>query len=137
MKVIYRLKKGKYELAGPSIQRSIINYSKNHSLKIGITNQPDARASKYSIETDYDEMIVLFKSRSKSVIRFLEKFLIERNWEIIDNEIGGGGGPLREGPFYLYVVRKKKKVDQQKLLRVAAVIGGTFLGISLLASIKK
>ena len=137
MKVIYRLKKGKYEIASLSIQRSIINYSKNHSLKIGITSKPKSRASKYNNETNYDEMIVLFKSSSKSVIRSFEKFLIDKNWAIIDNEIGGGGGPLRDGPFYLYVIRKKKRENQLMALKAVAIVGGAVLGISLLAHAKK
>ena len=132
MKVIYRLKKDNNQNVRLRIQRSISYYSKNHNIKVGITSKPKRRASKYASETIYDEMIVLFKTSSERVIRGLEKYIVDKNRDSLDNVINGGGGPLGEGPYYLYVVTSRKSnivnaVSKVALIAVAAIFGLSFL----------
>jgi hypothetical protein len=69
-------------------------YTRSGHFKIGITNNPQARFSKgYS---DYDEMIVLYKSSSIESVSQVERDLIAHNQEIAKNVIGGGGGGIIE-----------------------------------------
>jgi hypothetical protein len=73
--------------------------------KIGITNNPHSTFSgRYA--SNYDEMIVLYKTRSIDSVSRLESYLVEHNWEVADNRIGGGGGRIGEPPYYLYIVRR-------------------------------
>ena len=72
------------------------------SFKIGITNDPNARASKYG--SDYHEMIVLYKSDSLESVSEAERDLIDHNEEITKNRIAGGGGNYGAPPYYLYLV---------------------------------
>ena len=110
----------RYELQGgwPSqltnINRRLGGFKKRSSaFKIGITNCPKKRIEQY--ENDYPkhfgEMIVLYKTSSLKNVRELEKQLIEENWddERLFNLIGGGGGKAGEGPYYLYIVRRRRK----------------------------
>ncbi len=71
--------------------------------KIGITSNPNSRASQYGDE--YDEMVVLYRTTSNRFVRKLETVLIEEYWEHCNNEIGGGGGQIGSAPYYLYIVR--------------------------------
>ena len=109
----------RYEIQGgwPSqltnINQILGGYKKHLSaFKIGITNDPENRKRQY--EKDYPryfgEMIVLYETTSLSNARKLEKQLIDKNWEDerLINEIGGGGGKPGEGPYYLYIVRRRR-----------------------------
>jgi hypothetical protein len=51
-------------------------------------------------------MIVLYRTRSIDSVSKLESHLVEHNWEVADNSIGGGGGRIGDPPYYLYVVRR-------------------------------
>jgi hypothetical protein len=77
--------------------------------KVGITNDPERRASNYGAV--YSQMIVVYKSSSEKNIRLMEAFLTEyirehRQDPRCDNINEGGGGPCGDPPYFLYVVRK-------------------------------
>lgn len=74
--------------------------------KIGITNNPHSRWSKYA--ADYDEMIVLYQSSSLESVSEVERDLIAHNQEITKNRIAGGGGNYGDPLYYLYIVLRKK-----------------------------
>jgi len=73
------------------------------TFKIGITGNPDNRAAAY----DYDEMVVLYETRSERHARDLEAILVEDYRDYCDNKRRGGAGRLSGPPFYLYVVRNR------------------------------
>lgn len=74
------------------------------AFKIGITNNPDRRASLYrSNGAVYHEMLVLYRTSSDSHVREMERFLCDYYSGCSDNINAGGGGPSSEGPYYLYV----------------------------------
>jgi hypothetical protein len=75
--------------------------------KIGITNNPRARFSN-GYSGDYDEMIVLYKSKSLDSVSRVEYDLIDHNKEITKNRIAGGGGNYGDPPYYLYIVLRNK-----------------------------
>ena|SRR5438034_11497759 len=71
--------------------------------KVGITSDPDTRALRYG--TQYDEMILVYRTSSNEHVKELERILTEYFEDDSDNEISGGGGrqaPM--GPYFLYVV---------------------------------
>ena len=73
--------------------------------KIGITSNPDTRASVFRANNSrFDEMIVLYQTRSEPFIRQLEKDLIGY-YEGCSYNIAKGKGRLSGPPFYLHVVR--------------------------------
>lgn len=52
-------------------------------------------------------MIILYKTKSPRYIKDIEKYLIDKNWALIQNQIGGGGGRLSQtGNYYLYLIKK-------------------------------
>lgn len=71
--------------------------------KIGITNHPDRRYSQ-AYADEYDKMIVIYKTTSINYVSQLEAKLIQHNWELTDNQVGGGGGANGDPPYYLYIV---------------------------------
>lgn len=73
--------------------------------KVGITNNPQARARAYGYE--YDEMIVLYRTSSDDFVRDLESALVYEYWYMNDNLTGGGGGGRGMPPYYLYIVRER------------------------------
>jgi len=74
------------------------------SFKIGITNNPDKRASLYrGSGTIYHEMVLLYRTSSDTHVRAMEVFLCDYYKESSDNVNAGGGGPGGEGPYYLYL----------------------------------
>jgi len=73
--------------------------------KVGITNNPQARAANYG--NAYDEMIVLYETRSDDHVRTMESILTQYYRGISDNVNDGGGGPRGTGPYYLYIVLKR------------------------------
>ena len=88
-----------------TLRRRISAYTRDGTLfKIGITNNPSRRKSQYEDDTDYDEMIVLYRTSSDSFQRQLEQTLIVDYWDRCDNSIQGGGGRPTNGPYYLYIV---------------------------------
>ncbi len=75
--------------------------------KIGITSDPDKRASGYrSHNSQYDEMIVLYQTASERFIRQLEQDLIDY-YEGWSYNVAKGQGRLGDPYFFLYVVRTK------------------------------
>jgi len=92
------------------LRRRVSAYTRDgvvSKFKIGITNNPRARFSK-GYSTDYDEMIVLYKSKSLDSVSQVECDLIDHNKEITKNRIAGGGGNYGEPPYYLYIVLRNK-----------------------------
>lgn len=91
------------------MRRRVSAYTRRNvvrAFKIGITNNPEARFSKHS--RTYDEMIVLYKSRSLESVSEVERDLIEHNEEVARNVIGGGGGSYGDPPYYLYIVLRNR-----------------------------
>ena len=72
--------------------------------KIGITGDPDRRAYQYG--NLYDDLVVVYKTRSEKFVRDWEWYLTCCYWGDCDNSIKGGGGKLEGPPYYLYVVRR-------------------------------
>lgn len=77
--------------------------------KIGITNGPERRFRQAYV-TNYDKMLVIYRSTSLKFVSELECELIEHNKDLADNIIGGGGGNYGDPPYFMYVVIKYKKV---------------------------
>jgi hypothetical protein len=93
-----------------SIDKSVKSLiKKKRELKIGITGRhPKNRFIEYLDKNEgWRDMVILYKTKSSNYIKDLERHLIYRHWDFIQNQIGGGGGRLSEkGIFYLYVVLK-------------------------------
>lgn len=108
MSVQYDYETGRPNEVLTTITRRVGAYTRRNLVerfKIGISNNPDRRwreAYKYA----YDEMLVLYCSASISNVSILEDLLVEQNFDLCDNLIGGGGGNIGEPPYYLYLVRK-------------------------------
>jgi len=137
MKITYRLKKGNQTEILSKIDKSIQWYSKDHDVKVGITTNPERRSSNYKNDTDYTRMVVLFKTQSSRVIRSFERDLVDYHWELIDNETGGGGGPLGSPPYYLYLVFKEERSWVEDLTNAAVTMGIGIIGTILTVSIIK
>ncbi|MDE0646379.1 MAG: hypothetical protein OXH84_09145 [Gammaproteobacteria bacterium] len=77
-------------------------------MKLGITTDPDGRASAHDSKEEWSKMVLLWETSSESKAREAERFLVERfkNSEQFENKRGGGGGAYtRDGwPCYLYVL---------------------------------
>ena len=87
-----------------TLRRRISAYIRNDSpFKIGITCDPRQRAKGYG--SQYDEMIVLYKTASKKFVDRMETNLIAKYQAYCDNSISGGGGRKGYPPYYLYIVR--------------------------------
>jgi hypothetical protein len=98
-----------HEVASPVI-RKISAYTRSNKVryfKIGITNHPRRRFNE-EYKKSYDEMIVLYKSKSIASVSQLEVDLVRHNEELADNIIAGGGGNYGDPPYYLYLVIKHK-----------------------------
>lgn len=89
-----------------TLRRRISAFTRDGTpFKIGITSDPYRRKSQYEDDTDYDEMIVLYRTSSDRYQRQLEQTLIDDYWDECDNSIQGGGGRPASGPsYYLYIV---------------------------------
>ena len=106
MVITCNIRTGRFQAVMSFLRRSISQYRRGSSqFKIGITNSPRRRAIEYGWE--FDEMVVLYKTSSSDFARDTEAILVDEYWEDCDNEIGGGGGPLGQAPYYLYIVRKE------------------------------
>ncbi len=83
---------------------ALAGYAKR--FKIGITNDPEGRASEYTRK--YSRMVVLFKTSSLTRIRNVERQMVDRyiDHPKNDNKVGGGGGDYGDSPYFLYVVLK-------------------------------
>ena len=88
------------------LHRSISQYSSwGNRIKVGITNNPERRLMEHERSNqNWQRMVVMYKSTSINNTSWLERELVERNWERVENEIFGGGGGIGEGFQYLYVL---------------------------------
>ena len=91
-----------------SLISSIAQYIRHYNnVKIGRTNNPSRRFDDHGRSSiGWNIMVVKYKTTSANYINRLEKLLIDRYRPYLLNEIGGGGGPLGDGPYYLYVLLK-------------------------------
>jgi len=85
MDITYRLKKGSFNQAMSKVDRSINFYAGDNHVKIGITCNPESRCSGYRSETNYDQMVVLYKTDLLDTVRSAEKDLVDYHWEKIEN----------------------------------------------------
>ena len=109
MDVKYSVDRGWPNRVEGMLRRRIGAFTRNSiPFKIGITNWPERRASQYrSTNPEFDEMIVLYETRTRRNAEELETRLIEHNWDRygLQNERDGGGGRHGECWYYLYIVR--------------------------------
>ena len=98
-----RIDTGHLKSALTTMRRRLSAYSSwNESFKIGITGDPESRARSY--RGQYDKMIVLYETSSRSKIKMMEATLVDEYREYCDNSIGGGGGAVGGPRYYLYIV---------------------------------
>lgn len=84
----------------------LVRFDRVKCFKIGITGDPNSRAGWYEADGEaYDEMVVVFQTRSASTVRSLERELVDYYVDS-DNAAKGGGGRVLGPPYYLYVVRR-------------------------------
>lgn len=108
--VFYNEVTGRPQAVVSTVLRKISAYTRESNVrwfKIGITNNPERRFQKH--KTNYDRMVVIYRTISLDSVCELECELIEHNRELADNMIGGGGGKAGKPPYYLYVVIKYLK----------------------------
>lgn len=92
--------------------KSLVPAKKWSKFKIGITGNPDGRPSSPEYR-EYSELILLYKTTSKKVVRQWEKDtapIVTRFYARCENKVEKlGSGKLTEtGPYFLYIVRRKK-----------------------------
>ena len=100
---------GRPSMVASTMRRRVSAYTREdlvRGFKIGITNNPNSRWSKY--RTNFDEMIVLYQSSSLESVSEVERDLIAHNQEITKNRIAGGGGNYGDPPYYLYIVLRNR-----------------------------
>ena len=103
--VYFALITGKPSMVASTLRRRVSAYTRENlgrRFKIGITNDPDARFSKYGAA--YHELVVLYRSDSLDSVSEVERDLIDHNEGITKNRIAGGGGNYGAPPYYLYLV---------------------------------
>ena len=87
----------------PRLRAGILRQSKNCAgFYIGITSDYWRRSSSYA--SNYDDMVVLYRTTSEKYVRQVEHELVDYFWNTCDNLTGGGGGGLGRQPFFLYIV---------------------------------
>ena len=94
-----------------TVLRKISAYTRENKVsrfKVGITNNPERRFNK-GHKYNYDEMLVIYCSKSYNSVCDLERELIDHNQGLADNMIGGGGGRKGEPPYFMYVAIKHKR----------------------------
>lgn len=93
------------------LKQSIAQYRKSHTaFKIGITADPNQRWSQHSNSSDWDRMVVVYKTTSYNFVTQVEKELIAYTfeWDGSENQVGGGGGkPADATVYYVYFLLKK------------------------------
>ena len=105
MELIYDFFTGHPNQVVSSLNRSIGQYLANYDdVKIGITANPERRFQEHAVY-GWDNMIVKYKTESVKYVNTIEEVLIEKYFDHLTNEVGGGGGRNAEdGPYYLYVL---------------------------------
>ncbi len=111
VQVNYKTRAGWPHQISTELKRAISHYVNNaDGFRIGITNWPERRAQQYEATGwVYDEMIVLYETRSHRNAVRLEKELIRHNWhrDTLEVDRDGGGGRRGEGWYFLYIVRRR------------------------------
>ena len=105
---------GGYLRVYPKLKCRISQYKRDgDSFKIGRTRNPTNRANQPDY-SEYDEMILLYKTTSPNFVSEVEDALINDFREECENFNRGSGGPLGEPPYFIYVVRRRirKQVRQ-------------------------
>ena len=108
MEVRYLSQTGRYGQQLLSLRRRIRALTKNSDeFYIGKTNNPEDRASAHEVANlgRWEEMIVLYETRSAKFVSNMERELIDYFWEDCINPIAGGGGPDGSPPYYVYILR--------------------------------
>ncbi len=106
MEIIYDIQGGWPNQVGSTMRRRVSGYTRGIPFKIGITNAPQRRADEYDYNRlGYTQMLVIYETSSINHVRGLESNLIAHYGDDCDNSIGGGGGRVGVGPYYLYIVR--------------------------------
>ena len=102
----------------------ISNCTKRQRFKIGITNNPERRASQYRYN-DYRLMHILYETSSIDHARELEKNLIaqfrDKCKNRLENIIGGGSGRPSDGMYYLYVVVTQSRFSSSRIRMARSV----------------
>lgn len=109
MELVYDYWTGNFENVKASLIRSIAQYNVHHKkIKIGITNNPETRKSQHeNARLGWNKMIVKYHTSSVNYINEMEKIIIDHHWDIVENEVGGGGRPNgKTSPYFLYVLLK-------------------------------
>lgn len=107
--VCYEFTTGVPRRIAGSLRRRVSAYTRQdrvRAFKIGITTNPERRFRE-SYAGQYDEMIVVYQTSSRQYVCDVERDLVEHNWALCNNRVGGGGGRSSTGPFYLYIVRNR------------------------------
>ena len=101
-----------------SLSRLLVQQSKTSaSLKVGVTSNYRNRRNYYSTyESQYTEMVLIYRTNSLENATTVERELIDMHWDILDNERAGGGGQLGQGqkPYYVYLVRRPKAATRSR-----------------------
>lgn len=89
------------------IDMKIRGYNMNfQKLKIGITGRPPhLRFMEHLENFNWKKKVILYRTKSEVYVRAMEKYLVAKHWNFIENETGGGGGKIRkDGYNYVYVI---------------------------------
>lgn len=104
-----RIITGHPRTALPRLRQKLSQFLRYYpSLKIGITGDPEGRFRGY--RGQYDMMRLIYQTTSRAYVKSIERTLVaeyrENYDEQIDNEKGGGAGPVKGPPYYVYAVVK-------------------------------
>ncbi len=108
MEVRYLIRTGHYTQQLRSLKGRIRNLTRDRpEFYIGRTNNPENRARSHETSEPerWEQMAVLYETRSLNYSRQMERELIDHSWDNITNPIGGGGGPDGAPPYYIYILR--------------------------------
>jgi hypothetical protein len=109
MEIEYNYWTGNFNDVKTSLIRSVAQYNVHYSkIKIGITNDPPRRLIEHEkTKLGWKKMIIKYHTSSVNYINEMEKIIIAHHWDIVENEVNGGGGPNgKTPPYYLYVLLK-------------------------------
>lgn len=89
-----------------TLNRKISAYKSRYSIKIGITGRnPQQRFNEHLDNTDWERMVVIYRTTSLNYANTLEDWLIEKHKDDLVNKRKGGGSDLAEGGYnYVYLL---------------------------------